>query len=66
MAEMEPELARLGLAFLRALEPRGSPSLELVAASSYFDRLMDNSKVVRNLARNFPGQFEEFHRLSAG
>jgi len=66
MMEMEPELARLSLAFLSAVERRGPASLELVAASRYFDRLMDNSKVVRYLAHNFPGHFEEFHRLSAG
>ena len=66
MVEMEPELARISVAFLSAVERRGPASLELVAASRYFDRLMDNSKVVRYLARNFPGQFEEFHRLSAG
>lgn len=66
MMEMEPELAKLSLAFLRAIERRGPTSLELVAASRYFDRLMDNSKVVRYLARNFPGHFEQFHRLSTG
>ncbi|ESY64335.1 MULTISPECIES: plasmid partitioning protein RepB C-terminal domain-containing protein [unclassified Mesorhizobium] len=56
---------------LGRLSPCGSkrrgtawPSGELVAASRYFERLMDNSKVVRYLARNFPGHFEEFHNLS--
>lgn len=34
-----------------------SASLELVAASRYFNKSMDNSKVVRYLARNFPGNF---------
>lgn len=64
LVEMEPELAKLSLAFLSAVERRGPASLELVAASRYFDRLMDNSKVVRYLARNFPGHFEEFHSVS--
>ncbi|WFP65676.1 MULTISPECIES: plasmid partitioning protein RepB C-terminal domain-containing protein [unclassified Mesorhizobium] len=64
MAEMEPELAKLCLAYLSAVERRGPASLELVAASRYFDRLMDSSKVVRYLAHNFPGHFEEFHSLS--
>lgn len=63
-AEMESELARLSRAFLNALDRRGPASLELVAASRYFDRLMDNSKVVRFLARNFPGRFEDFHNLA--
>jgi len=65
MAKMEIELGRLCPAFLRAFERRGPASLELIAAKCYFDRLMDNSRVVRYLARNFPGRFEEFHRLSA-
>jgi hypothetical protein len=63
-AEMESELAKLSRAFLNALDRRGPASLELVAACRYFDRLMDNSSVVRYLARNFPGRFEEFHSLS--
>ncbi|CDX11731.1 RepB plasmid partition [Mesorhizobium plurifarium] len=63
-AEMECELAKLSGAFLDALDRRGPASLELVAARRYFDRLMDNSRVVRYLARNFPGHFEEFHNLS--
>lgn len=65
LATMTPELGRLSSAFLSAVERRGSVSLELLAASRFFDRLMDNSRVVRYLARNFPGHFEEFHNLSA-
>ncbi|BCG96886.1 plasmid partitioning protein RepB C-terminal domain-containing protein [Mesorhizobium sp. 131-2-1] len=64
MAKMENELGMLSRAFLNAVERRGPASLELVAASRYFDRLMDNPKVVRYLARNFPGHFEEFHNLA--
>ena len=64
LGAMEPELGRLTLAFLSAMERRGRASLELVAASRYFERLMDNSRVVRYLAHNFPGHFEEFHNLS--
>jgi hypothetical protein len=61
---MALELERLSLAVLSAVERRGQVALELVAAGRYFDRLMDNSRVVRYLARNFPGHFEEFHVLS--
>ncbi|MGX7877395.1 plasmid partitioning protein RepB C-terminal domain-containing protein [Mesorhizobium sp. ORM6] len=61
---MTPELGRLSSEFLSAVERRGSVSLELLAAGRYFDRLMNNSGVVRYLARNFPGNFEEFHNLS--
>ncbi|TJV70877.1 MAG: hypothetical protein E5X76_17975 [Mesorhizobium sp.] len=64
-AEMECELADLSRAFLTALERRGPASLELVAACRFFDRLMDNARVVRYLAGNFPGRFEEFHQLTA-
>lgn len=61
---MALELERLCLAVLSVVERRGQVALELVAASRYFDRLMDNSRVVRYVARNFPGHFEEFHILS--
>jgi hypothetical protein len=64
LAVMEPELDRLSHAFLSAVERRGLAGLELVAASCYFCRLMDNPRVVRYLAHNFPGRFEEFHRLA--
>jgi hypothetical protein len=63
-AEMVSELAEINRAFLNALDRRGPLSLELITASRYFGRLMDNSKVVRYLARNFPGRFEEFHNLT--
>jgi hypothetical protein len=62
---MEAALGKLSQAFLTAVERRGPLSLELVAANRYFDRLMDNSRVVRYLAHNFPGRFEEFHKLSS-
>ncbi len=58
------DMGKLSVAVLGAAEKRGQVGLELVAASCHFDRLMDNSKVVRYLARNFPGHFEAFHNLS--
>ena len=64
LSAMTPELGRLSSEFLSAVERRGSVSLELLATGRYFDRLMDNSRMVRYLARNFPGHFEEFHNLS--
>jgi hypothetical protein len=60
---MTPELGGLSSEFLNAVERRGSVKLDLLAACRYCDRLMDNSKVVRYLAHNFPDQFEEFHSL---
>lgn len=58
------EVGALTLAVLTAVEHHGQMVLELVAANRFFDRMMDNSRVVRYLARNFPGHFEEFHSLS--
>jgi hypothetical protein len=63
---MTPELGRLTSEFLNAVERRGCVNLDLPVASRYFDRLMDNSRVVRYLAHNFPAQFEEFHSVSLG
>ncbi|MER9368173.1 hypothetical protein NKI66_19475 [Mesorhizobium sp. M0518] len=40
-------------------------SLELLAAGRFFDRLMDNSKVVRYLARNFPGHLKSSRLVDA-
>lgn len=59
------EMGRLSHEVLSAVERRGRLGLDLIAASRYFDRLMDRVGVVRYLARNFPGHFEEFHNLSA-
>ncbi|TIM18435.1 MAG: hypothetical protein E5Y74_26385 [Mesorhizobium sp.] len=66
LGAMTPELGELSSEFLSAVERRGSVSLELLAAGRFFDRLMDNSRVVRYLAHTFPGNFEEFHELSCG
>lgn len=63
---MEPVISTLSAAFLSALERRGSANLELFAARAYFNRLMDNSRVVRYLAHNFPNHFEEFHEFAGG
>jgi hypothetical protein len=61
---MEPEISALSAKFLSTLKRSGFATLELVAASAYFNRLMDNSRIVRYLAHNFPGRFQEFHELS--
>ncbi|TPJ88220.1 hypothetical protein FJ492_11115 [Mesorhizobium sp. B2-5-4] len=60
MGALTPELGRLSHEFLGAVEGRGSVSLELLATGRYFDRLMDNSKVVRYLAHNFPANLTSF------
>jgi hypothetical protein len=62
-AGMELEFAALSREFLDANECRGVWSLQLVAAGGYLHRLMDNLKVVRYLAGNYPNQFETLHRL---
>ncbi|MES0139573.1 hypothetical protein NKJ88_32325 [Mesorhizobium sp. M0016] len=58
------DVGAVSLAVLSAAERHGQVGLELVAANRFFDRLMDNSRVVRYLARTFPGHFEEFHSFS--
>ncbi|WP_246681045.1 plasmid partitioning protein RepB C-terminal domain-containing protein [Mesorhizobium sp. B2-3-15] len=65
LSTMTQELGMLCSEFLSTVERRGFVSLELLAAGRYFDQMMDNSRVVRYLAHNFPSQFEEFHELLA-
>ncbi|UCI32873.1 plasmid partitioning protein RepB C-terminal domain-containing protein [Mesorhizobium sp. B4-1-4] len=64
LAAMEIEFGALSHEFLDANACRGVWSLELVATSAYFNRLMNNLNVVRYLAHSFPKQFAEFHGLA--
>lgn len=64
LAAMETELGALNEEFLYCAESHGTWSLELVAAMNYLDRLMENARVVRYLAQNFPGQLAEFQNIS--
>lgn len=62
-AAMETELAALSQQFLSNAEQLGSWRLELVAARGYLNRLLDNARLVRYLARNFAGALSEFQKM---
>ena len=63
MAAMETDLAKVSHEYLSAASAHGARTLNLIAATSYFDRLLNNPKLVRYLARNFVGQLEVFQNL---
>jgi len=63
MAAMEADIAEVSHKYLSAASTHGSEMLNLIAATSYFDRLLNNPKLVRYLARNFTGQLEVFQNL---
>jgi hypothetical protein len=63
MAAMEADIAEVSHKYLSAASTHGSEMLNLIAATSYFDRLLNNPKLVRYLARNFTGQLEAFQNL---
>ncbi|MER9625020.1 hypothetical protein NKI98_26885 [Mesorhizobium sp. M0222] len=63
MASMETDLAKVSHDYLNAANTLGARMLNLIAATSYFDRLLNSPKMVRYLARNFGGQLEVFQKL---
>lgn len=63
MAAMEADIAEASHDYLSAASTHGSEMLNLIAATSYFDRLLNNPKLVRYLARNFARQLEVFQNL---
>ncbi|WP_258052277.1 plasmid partitioning protein RepB C-terminal domain-containing protein [Mesorhizobium sp. INR15] len=63
MAEMETDLAKVCDEYLSAASAHGARMLNLIAVTSYFDRLLNNPKLVRYLARNFVEQLEVFQKL---
>ncbi|WP_246688462.1 MULTISPECIES: plasmid partitioning protein RepB C-terminal domain-containing protein [unclassified Mesorhizobium] len=63
LVEMETGLAQISRRYLDAVNCHGARVLRLIAATKYFDRLMNNARLVRYLARNFPRHFEEFQKL---
>ncbi|MES0023133.1 MULTISPECIES: plasmid partitioning protein RepB C-terminal domain-containing protein [unclassified Mesorhizobium] len=63
MASMETDLAKVSRDYLNAANTYGARMLNLIAATSYFDRLLNSPKMVRYLARNFGGQLEVFQKL---
>lgn len=63
LAAMEAEFDLLNEEFLYCASLRGIWTLELMAARSYLDRLMENARVIRYLARNFPEQLARFQAI---
>ncbi|WP_082582614.1 plasmid partitioning protein RepB C-terminal domain-containing protein [Mesorhizobium sp. Root172] len=63
MAAMEADIAEVSHKYLSAASTHGSEMLNLIAATNYFDRLLNNPKLVRYLARNFTRQLEVFQNL---
>jgi len=63
LAGMEIEFDALNDGFLHCAGLRGMWALELMAARSYLDRLMENARVVRYLALNFPEQLTKLQTI---
>ncbi|RUV44629.1 MULTISPECIES: plasmid partitioning protein RepB C-terminal domain-containing protein [unclassified Mesorhizobium] len=63
LAAMETDLAKVSREYLSAASTHGATVLNLVAVTSYFDRLLNNPKLVRFMARNFAGHLEVYQEL---
>lgn len=63
LAAMEIDLAEVSHEFLTAASTHGATMLNLVAVTSYLERLLNNPKLVRYLARNFAGHLEVYQNL---
>jgi hypothetical protein len=63
LAAMETELVKISHKYLSAASTHGATMLNLIAVTSYFDRLLNNPKLVRFLARNFAEHLEAYQKL---
>ncbi|MDG4879208.1 plasmid partitioning protein RepB C-terminal domain-containing protein [Mesorhizobium sp. WSM4935] len=63
LAAMEIEFDALNDEFLHCASLCGMWALELMAARSYLDRLMESARVVRYLAQNFPDQLAKLQTI---
>ncbi|TIT11042.1 MAG: hypothetical protein E5W74_14415 [Mesorhizobium sp.] len=63
VTSMEAEFGEVSHEFLNAVATHGVRALGLVAAHGYLGRILENPKVVRYLARDFPIQFAQFQWL---
>jgi hypothetical protein len=64
VALMERESANLDREFRLMEESYGSDNMDLVVATGYLQRLIENVKIVRYLAQNFPELLAEFQKIS--
>jgi len=60
---METDLAKVSHEYLSAASTHGATVLNLIAVTSYFDRLLNSPKLVRFLARNLVGHLEVYQKL---
>lgn len=63
LAAMETDLAKVTNEYLGAASTHGTTVLNLIAVTSYFDRLLNNPKLVRFMARNFASHLEVYQKL---
>ena len=64
VALMERESVNLDREFRLMEESYGSDNMDLVVATGYLQRLIENARVVRYLAQNFPELLAEFQKIS--
>lgn len=64
MAMMEQESASLDREFRLIEDSYGADNLDLVLANGYLIRLLENARVVRYLAKNFPELLGEFQKMA--
>lgn len=64
VALMEQESANLDREFRLVEQSYGTDHLDLVVATGYLNRLIENARVVRYLAQNFPELLAEFQKIS--
>jgi len=64
MAMMEQESASLDREFRLIEDSYGADNLDLVLAAGYVARLLENARVVRYLAKNFPELLAEFQKVA--
>lgn len=64
LALMEQESANLDREFRLMEQAYGTDHLDLVVVTGYLHRLIENARVVRYLAQNFPELLAEFQKIS--
>jgi len=64
VALMEQESANLDREFRLVEQSYGTDHLDLVVATGYLNRLIENARVVRYLAQSFPELLAEFQKIS--
>ncbi|SFQ19679.1 RepB plasmid partitioning protein [Mesorhizobium sp. NFR06] len=63
LAAMETDLAKISHEYLSVASTHGATVLNLITVTSYFDRLLNNPKLVLFLARNLVEHLEVFQKL---